>query len=99
MSTEVEVKKSKKAPNAQKKSEALIYCGPSLLGGLLNKYAVYQNGLPVHLEEQLKECPSIKRLFVPVSIFPDVEMKIATAGTAENVWYREILSYIQGKRV
>jgi hypothetical protein len=34
-----------------------------------------------------------------VSIFPDVEMKIATAGTAENIWYQEILSYIQRKRV
>jgi len=99
MSTEAEGKKSKKAPIAQKKSEALIYCGPSLPGGLLNKYTVYQNGLPAHLEEQLKECPSIKRLFVPVSIFPEVEMKIATAGSAENVWYQEILSYIQGKRV
>jgi hypothetical protein len=80
----------------QPKLKAQIYCGPQLPQGLLNSYTVYQNELPKHLEGHFEKCPAIKRLFVPVEKFTTVQQAIQTPGTAESVWYGQVLEYIKG---
>lgn len=74
----------------------LIYCGPSLPRGILNQFTVYRGGLPKHLEPHFEKCPAIKRLFVPVENLNETLRAVKKPGTAESVWFRQALEYIQG---
>ena len=49
------------------KPQRLIYCGPNLSGGFLQRYMVSKGGLPIHLDSLFASCPAIKSLFVPVA--------------------------------
>ncbi|MEC1744121.1 hypothetical protein [Schinkia azotoformans] len=81
---------------AQEMKEPLIYCGPNLLGSKLNQFTVYQGGYPIHLEKELSECESIKRLFVPVSKLALIMSAISNPGTPESIWFEEINRYNGG---
>ncbi|MDD4599623.1 hypothetical protein SDC9_04141 [bioreactor metagenome] len=76
---------------APAKPERLIYCGPNIPGGILQRYAVYKGGLPAHLKDVFEKCPAIKLLFVPVVDLAKTEQVISTKGTPENTWYQEVL--------
>jgi len=86
---------SKKKAAPDKKQVSLIYCGPSLLRGILYQYHVSRGGLPKHLEAYFEKCPAIKRLFVPVEKLNSTVQAIKRPGTAESVWYKQVLQYIQ----
>lgn len=81
---------------AQEVKEPLIYCGPNLLGSKLNQFSVYQGGYPIHLEKELTECESIKRLFVPVNKLAVTMSAISMPGTPESIWFEEIMKYNGG---
>jgi len=74
----------------------LIYCGPNLPQGILNQFTTYRGGLPKHLETHFEKCPVIKLLFVPVSELTKVQQSVKESGSPENIWFNEILGYIQG---
>ncbi|WP_025847606.1 hypothetical protein [Paenibacillus ehimensis] len=74
-----------------------IYCGPNQRG-LLNQYTVYRGGLPQHLEPHFEKCPGLKRLIVPIEQFPQTEEAVKQPGTAENVWYQQVLEYDGGAK-
>lgn len=76
------------------KPEQLIYCGPNIPGGVLQRYTVFKGGLPTHLEELFNKCPAIKLLFVPVADLARTEKAIATKGTPENDYFNEVLQFI-----
>lgn len=76
--------------------EALMYCGPNLPKGILNQFTVYRSGLPKHLDEHLKSCPAIARLFVPVERMTATMQLIGTAGTSENVWFEQVVQFSRG---
>jgi hypothetical protein len=78
------------------KTERLIYCGPNIPGGALQKYTVFKGGLPVHLEDIFERCPVVKNLFVPVQDLARVEQAIATKGTPEQVYYQEVVNILRG---
>ncbi|GAV24806.1 hypothetical protein ciss_07390 [Carboxydothermus islandicus] len=82
-------KNTKSAP----KSERLIYCGPNIPGGILQRYTVYKGGLPSHLGELFEKCPAVKRLFVSVEDLARVETAIATKGTPEHSAFQEVLQF------
>lgn len=86
----------KGATTDPEQSDSLIYCGPNLPRGALNQFSVYQGGYPEHLEKQYDACPAIKRLFVSVEQLAETQLKIAQAGTPENIWYKEVQAFIQG---
>ncbi|NPV30657.1 MAG: hypothetical protein HPY58_13625 [Firmicutes bacterium] len=74
--------------------EQLIYCGPNIPGGVLQRYTVFKGGLPAHLEELFNKCPAVKLLFVPVTDLARTEKAIATKGTLENAYFNEVLQFI-----
>lgn len=76
------------------KQEQIIYCGPNIHGGILQRYTIFKGGLPTHLEDLFKKCPAIKSLFVPVTELARTEKAIATKGTPENALFNEVLKFI-----
>lgn len=81
-------------PEQLEQPEQLIYCGPNIPGGMLQRYAVFKGGVPVHLGGLFDKCPAIKLLFVPVANLSRVERAIETKGTPENAYFNEILQFI-----
>lgn len=75
------------------KPQRLIYCGPNLSGGVLQRYMVSKGGLPVHLEKVFSDCPAVKALFVPVADLAKTEKAIARKGSSENVQFSEVLKF------
>jgi hypothetical protein len=78
------------------KPEALIYLGPPLPRGLLNQMTVFRNGLPKHLESHVANCPEIKLLLVPIDRIHETQTAINDLGSAQSVWFKQILSYAIG---
>ncbi|QQE75719.1 hypothetical protein KDJ56_07210 [Brevibacillus composti] len=79
-----------------KQETPLIYCGPTLPGGLLRQHTVYRNGLPKHLDKYFEECPALRQLFVPVNQLSATIQAVATAGSAESVFYAEVQKHFNG---
>ncbi|HWR07753.1 hypothetical protein [Sporomusa sp.] len=88
---------AKSVPNKQAplKSERYIYCGPSLPGGLLQQHTIYKNGIPEHLSVAIEKCPAIKALFIAPAKLQVVTDAIQSAGSLENLRYKEIQKFIQ----
>lgn len=76
-------------------TESLIYLGPNLPGSMLNKFTVYRNGMPKHLDKLLAECPDIERLFVPVAQMSETMEKINKTGTPYHGWFANVVAYTQ----
>ncbi|WP_425057620.1 hypothetical protein SCACP_21370 [Sporomusa carbonis] len=84
--------KTKEAAPAAK-PERLIYCGPNIPGGILQRYTVFKGGLPEHLGSLFEKCPAVKTLFVPVTDLARSEQAIATKGTPENINFNQVLEF------
>lgn len=84
----------KKEHNEEAKS--LIYCGPNLPNGILSQFTVYRGEIPNHLDEHMKKCPSLEKLFVPVEALSTTLLAIETKGSAENALYQEVQAYVKG---
>lgn len=76
---------------APDKPERLIYLGPNLNGGVLQKYMVFKGGLPKHVKKMLENNKAaLKRLFVAPGKIAETEQKIATKGTPEYSIYKKM---------
>lgn len=73
----------------------LIYIGPNLSKGILQKYTVFKGGLPSHLDEVIEHYPLIKYLFVNICELGEKEKAVNTKGSVENTAYNEILKGVQ----
>jgi hypothetical protein len=73
----------------------LIYCGPNIPGGLLQKYALYKGGVPDHFNEIIKKCPVIKNLFVAVNELAATQKALEIPGTPQNTFYAEVLAFLK----
>ena len=93
---EEEIIKTEEPIILSSKPTALIYCGPSLPRGILLQYTTYRGGLPKFIQAHVEKCPAVGRLFVSPAKLDVTRRAAAKAGTAESVWYKEILKYIQG---
>jgi len=64
-----------------KKPEKVIYLGPTLVENdgefLLQKGAIYINGLPPHVAKRVEADPDLARLFVPVGKAPAMMNKLS----------------------
>lgn len=60
----------KKAKTAERETETVVYCGPTI-PGVANQFTFYQNGLPAKLEQRAEEVTEIRGLLVDVTDFPD----------------------------
>lgn len=73
----------------EKQAEMLVYIGPKIKKGQINKIDTFKE-IPKILEAEIKEYPALKSLFVPVSKFPEVKVKIAQGKGA----YRSIIAEV-----
>jgi hypothetical protein len=80
---------------APAKTERVIYCGPNLPGGLLQKHTIYKGGIPEHLNNAISKCPAIKSLFVSPAKLQAVTAAVQTTGSLENLRYQAIVKFIQ----
>lgn len=81
-----------------KKTETVVYVGESLQGGSLQQFSVFKNGIPAMLEPQIKECPAIKALMVPISSLAQARQNLSIQGTSENVLNAQIQKYVRGEK-
>ena len=75
------------------KREQLIYIGPNVPGGMLQRYQVFRGGKPEHLKDLFEKCPALHGLFVQVTDLAVAEKALGTAGTVENTLYRETAKF------
>lgn len=73
--------------------QRLIYCGPNIPGGALQKFAVFKGGTPGHLVGLIEKCPAIKELIVPVPDLGKTEQAIATQGSRFNALYNDVVAF------
>jgi len=76
-------------------TESQIYVGPNIASERLNRFAVFKNGLPSHMEDTFTACPAVKKLCVPVSKLSETLDKINKTGTAYHTWYSQVTAYLQ----
>lgn len=76
---------------SEQKETVLIYCGPT--SNVITQYGVYKNGYPVHLKEHIKNCPSLKSMFVEVDDFAYFDLHAKETGTVENTLFQEVKNY------
>ena len=76
-------------------TESQIYVGPNIASERLNRFAVFKNGIPTHMDTVFSACPAIAKLFVPVSKLSETLDKISKTGTAYNTWYSQVTAYLQ----
>lgn len=81
---------------ANNRPEQLIYIGPNLPGGALQRYTVFKGGIPLHVAEITENCPEIKGMFVPVNELSAAEQAMRTAGTVENTLFDVVVDYTRG---
>ncbi|MBP2655889.1 MAG: hypothetical protein H6Q73_3458 [Firmicutes bacterium] len=76
-------------------TEQLIYVGPNISSERLNRFAIFKNGLPQHMDDVLTACPAIKKLFINIDKLSAVLDKINKTGTAYNSWYSQVQTYLK----
>ncbi|MDI3234177.1 hypothetical protein QK289_04085 [Exiguobacterium antarcticum] len=69
----------------------LIYVGPSLK--TLQKYSVFQNGLPAYVDEHIEKCPAIRGLLIPVDQLAAAEQSAKEMGSKEAILSQTISDY------
>ena len=78
----------------EEKAETVIYTGESLPNGMLSQYAIFNNGLPEFLKEDIENCPAIKQLMVPISALTETQAKMLQQGSREHTLNTQILQYV-----
>ena len=86
---------AKVIPDEIKRPEQIIYAGPNLPGGVLQRYTVFKGGTPAHIKQIIEKCPAIQGLFVSVDKFAVTEQSISVAGSAENALFGQVVDYIK----
>jgi len=76
-------------------AKQLIYVGPNISSERLNRFAVFRNGLPQHMDDTFTACSAVKKLFVAIDKLSDVLEKINKTGTAYNTWYNQVQAYLK----
>lgn len=83
------------SPGVQEAQEqqavTLIYVGPSLK--TLQKYSVFQNGLPAYVDEHIEKCPAIRGLLIPVDQLAAAEQAAKEMGSKEAILSQTISDY------
>jgi hypothetical protein len=67
----------------QSKPLRLVYVGPNIPGGILQRFQVFKGGYPPHCKDLFEKIPEIKELFVPVEGLEAMRRKTEEPGTNE----------------
>jgi hypothetical protein len=77
------VEQAQKTPVQETRPARLVYVGPNVPGGILQRFQVFKGGLPPYCNNLLEKIPELKELFVPVEGLEATRQKIAESGTNE----------------
>ncbi len=69
----------------------LIYVGPSLRHAQLMRHQIFIGGYPAKVDEIEKNCPNIRKLFVPIAQLETAEKAVRTKGTPLNKYFRKAM--------
>ncbi|MGL5271832.1 MAG: hypothetical protein ACRC7I_15125 [Selenomonadaceae bacterium] len=83
-------------PKPTMPAQSFIYVGPNIPKDGLNRFRVYQGGMPEQYDELFTVCPAIKKLFVDVEKLSETIFLIDKTGSAYHTWYAEALNYVKG---
>ena len=75
--------KPESGPSSGEKTARLVYVGPNVPGGILQRFQVFKGGLPPYCKDLFGKIPEIKELFVPVEGLEALRRKIEESGTNE----------------
>lgn len=79
--------------------EQKIYCGPNIAKFGLFRYQVFiGEDYAFNVKDAIKAIPEVEHLFCSVANLETMRRACETAGTAENVYYREIEKKIKELR-
>lgn len=90
----IEQEKVTPAQVKQAVAAPLIYVGPSTKK--LQRFTVFQNGLPLEVKQYSKDCPAIEALFVPVQKLNEVQANLQDSASAESIFYAKANEYLKG---
>ena len=76
---------------------ARVYVGPSLPGGVLPQFTVFQGELPVPIVDLMGKCPSLSLLIVPVSQLSQARKDVITKGSLLNLYASKIRKEARGE--
>ncbi len=89
---EVDVHELRKAEEVK----TLIYVGPSLPGHILPQYSTFTSGVPIHVKEEIKKCPFIQELIVPVTQLAEVNGNLTNKGSKDQIMYEKVSEFYKG---
>ena len=69
--------------NSPTYNRRLIYVGPNVPGGILQRFQVFRGEIPPYCKSLIEKIPEIKELFVPVENLEEIRRKIKESGTNE----------------
>ena len=64
--------------------EPMIYAGPNVFAMALQRFQVFNGGLPLYVKRAIEKIPEIEALIVPVSELENTRRKIEKPGTYES---------------
>lgn len=82
--------REKRRRAAPKAVERLVYLGPNLASGALQRYTVFKGGLPQHVAALFETYPLLGALFAPPENLAQTERAIAQKGTPQHAAYQQI---------
>lgn len=88
-SKEITVDEARKSEEVK----TLIYIGPSLPGNILQQNSIFTTEFPAHVDEEVKRCPFIQELMVPVSQLSTISSNLAIKGTKEQIMYEKTVQF------
>ncbi len=80
----IEVNETETTENLNSESEPLIYTGPNIFKMALQRFQVFNGGLPLYVKRAIEKIPEIKLLIVPVSQLEITRQKIERSGSYES---------------
>lgn len=69
--------------------DAVVYCGPTVRG-VAKQFAVYQNGVPVHLRALGEKIPEVRALTVPLDKFAATRKALQNGDSTQSLLYARI---------
>lgn len=76
----------------------VIYVGPNIPGGALQRFQVFKGGLPPYVEKVVEKIPEAGGLIVPVSELETIRRKIETPGSNEARLFYAVQRAAKGVR-
>ena len=69
--------------------DAVVYCGPTVRG-VAKQFAVYQNGVPMHLRTLGERIPEVRALTVTLDKFAATRQALQNGDSTQSLLYARI---------